>query len=270
MRWSPAAWTPATRRSQRWLADGGLAMGEAPPRDGAGILVLEPVQAARRRGVPVRGRILGHAAGFTPERDAEAAAVRAAVASALEDAGVRPGRPVAGDRAGRAADGGAHATGAAGRLRRHAAARAASGGGVRRDVRGGRPAGARRRARRRRRPGAVPRARRLPERARRRAGRSGRCGSRVSQLAGHRVLVTGGSRGIGRAIALACAARRRGGRVQLLARRGRQRGRGDAGRPARDGVDGARRAGRRRRRRGGEPALRRPCARRWAARPTSW
>ena len=74
----------------RWLADGGMAMGEAAPRDGAGILVLEPVQAARRRGVPERGRILGHAAGFTPARDAEAAAVRAAIASALEDAGVRP------------------------------------------------------------------------------------------------------------------------------------------------------------------------------------
>ena len=75
---------------ERWLTDGGMAMGEAPPRDGAGLVVLEPLQAARRRGVPQRGRVLGHAAGFTPERDAEAAAVQAAIASSLEDAGVRP------------------------------------------------------------------------------------------------------------------------------------------------------------------------------------
>ena len=75
---------------ERWLADGGMAMGEAPPRDGAGILVLEALQGPRRRGVPLRGRVLGHAAGFTPERDAEAAAVRAVVSSSLVDAGVRP------------------------------------------------------------------------------------------------------------------------------------------------------------------------------------
>jgi len=75
---------------ERWLADGGMAMGEAPPRDGAGMFVLEPLQGARRRGVPLRGRVLGHAAGFTPERDVEAAAVRAAIASSLEDAGVQP------------------------------------------------------------------------------------------------------------------------------------------------------------------------------------
>ncbi len=74
---------------ERWLADGGLAMGEAPPRDGAAIVVLEPVLAARRRGAVVRGRIMGHAAGFTPERDRAAAGVQSAIEGALADAGVR-------------------------------------------------------------------------------------------------------------------------------------------------------------------------------------
>lgn len=74
---------------ERWLADGGLAIGEAPPRDGAAIVVLERVLAARRRGAVARGRIMGHAAGFTPERDREAAGVQAAIEGALADGGVR-------------------------------------------------------------------------------------------------------------------------------------------------------------------------------------
>src|SRR5262245_10395501 len=75
---------------ERWLGDGGLAMGEAPPRDGAAVVVLEPVLAARRRGAAERGRIVGHAAGFTPARDRDAAGVRSAIEAALADAGVRP------------------------------------------------------------------------------------------------------------------------------------------------------------------------------------
>src|SRR4029453_18976116 len=62
------------------------------------------------------------------------------------------------------------------------------------------PRRARERARVRHRPGG-PGVRQRPCRGRRRGTR----GRRMSALGGHRVLVTGGSRGIGRATALACA-----------------------------------------------------------------
>jgi 3-oxoacyl-(acyl-carrier-protein) synthase len=66
---------------ERWLADGGLATGEAPTRDAAAVVVLEAAPAS----TPL-GYILGHAEGFTPSGDG--ASVVTTLRRALDDAGI--------------------------------------------------------------------------------------------------------------------------------------------------------------------------------------
>ena len=68
---------------ERWLADGGLAVGESPIRDAAAVVVLEPE--------PVEGgwaRVLGHAQGYAPRGDDRR--VTAVIRGALDDAGIGP------------------------------------------------------------------------------------------------------------------------------------------------------------------------------------
>jgi 3-oxoacyl-[acyl-carrier-protein] synthase II len=72
---------------ERWLADGGLPAGEAPVREGAAIVVLEPGGTARGGR---RGTILGHGAGFSPPAGGDGGGVSAAIAQALDDARLRP------------------------------------------------------------------------------------------------------------------------------------------------------------------------------------
>src|SRR5262249_24782675 len=78
----------------RWLADGGLAVGETPVCGAAEIGVL---QSARARDGPgggtpgkVRGYGLGDGAGLTPPREDVGGGVLAAVSQALDHARVRP------------------------------------------------------------------------------------------------------------------------------------------------------------------------------------
>jgi 3-oxoacyl-[acyl-carrier-protein] synthase II len=69
---------------ERWLADGGLATGEAPISGAAAVVVLETG--------PVTGRwaaVLGHAEGFT--RGGDTRGVTAAIRRALDDAGMGAG-----------------------------------------------------------------------------------------------------------------------------------------------------------------------------------
>jgi 3-oxoacyl-[acyl-carrier-protein] synthase II len=68
---------------ERWLADGGLAIGEGPIRDAAAVVVLEPARADGWW-----ARVLGHAHGYAPPGDHGAATVT--VRRALDDAGVGP------------------------------------------------------------------------------------------------------------------------------------------------------------------------------------
>jgi 3-oxoacyl-[acyl-carrier-protein] synthase II len=68
-----------------WLAATHLRR-DASPADGAALLVLEPVGAARRRGVEVLGTIEGWASGFDPAGDPSDV-----VTAALADAGVDAG-----------------------------------------------------------------------------------------------------------------------------------------------------------------------------------
>ena len=68
---------------ERWLAAGGLAVGEAPIHDAAVVVVLEPEPVAGRW-----ARVLGHAQGYTPRGDGRG--VTAAIRRALDDAGLGP------------------------------------------------------------------------------------------------------------------------------------------------------------------------------------
>jgi 3-oxoacyl-(acyl-carrier-protein) synthase len=65
-----------------WIAAGGFVRG-APPTDAAAFVVLETADAARKRGAPVAGTILGYALGLDDREDV--------AARALADAGVGPG-----------------------------------------------------------------------------------------------------------------------------------------------------------------------------------
>ena len=91
------------------------------------------------------GDDLGHAAGFTPERDREAAGVQRGHRGSAGGRGRTAGRPGAGHRAGRTEHCGADEPRAARRPRRDAAPHPASLGDVRRDLRRGVSARARRR-----------------------------------------------------------------------------------------------------------------------------
>jgi 3-oxoacyl-[acyl-carrier-protein] synthase II len=78
----------------RWLANGGLAVGETPVCGAAAIAVLQSTAAADGPGyvVPgkVRGYVLGYGAGFTPPGENDGGGVLAAVSQALDHARVRP------------------------------------------------------------------------------------------------------------------------------------------------------------------------------------
>jgi Beta-ketoacyl synthase, N-terminal domain len=87
---------------ERWLADGGLTIGEGPIRDAAAIVVLEPARGDRSS-----PRLLGYAHGFA--RPGDDAAAIAAVAQALDEAGVAAAEvavavPIGAPAAGRALD----------------------------------------------------------------------------------------------------------------------------------------------------------------------
>src|SRR4030095_10711704 len=67
---------------ERWLADGGLATGEAFLRDAAALVVLESAPASR-----ILGRVLGHGEGFASDG---AAGTTATIRRGRADAGVAP------------------------------------------------------------------------------------------------------------------------------------------------------------------------------------
>jgi beta-ketoacyl synthase-like protein len=78
----------------RWLADGGLPVGEAPVRGAAAIVILQSTatDGPGRRHVAggVSASVLGYGAGFTPPGDDGGGGVLAAVGQALDQAHVRP------------------------------------------------------------------------------------------------------------------------------------------------------------------------------------
>ncbi len=68
---------------ERWLAEGGLALGEGPIRGAAAVLVLEPVSAATATAC-----LLGYATGFAA--GGAGPGLLAAIRRALDDAGIAP------------------------------------------------------------------------------------------------------------------------------------------------------------------------------------
>src|SRR5262245_35493564 len=110
---------------ERWLADGGLAIGEGPIRDAAAVLVLEPAPADGSSSC-----LLGAAHGFAVPGDDTGAI--ATVAQALDEAGVTAAQialalPLGTPAAGRALDAALGVTAPARRARDQAETLAAGG-----------------------------------------------------------------------------------------------------------------------------------------------
>jgi len=75
----------------RWLADGGLPVGEAPVRGAAALVVLQATTTADAPGTgKILGHVLGYGAGFTPPGEDDGGGVLAAVRQALSHACLRP------------------------------------------------------------------------------------------------------------------------------------------------------------------------------------